>query len=252
MLHDPYLAYQFARCNPNCDSRMIADFLHAVDNIGKVPLAQDQAPNPNLLPLDPDLLDLVEEAHGQSNIIQQLYDEQAQRNANGPLNGGSSMAYPRRTNRDEDVIPTGNRGMTPRGGMFGTTIDQDPDDPDDAGASMTPETLAGFVQLCANRLQANDDGGESHNQFMNLLGQMVANAHQQGMMNGGPPNGDRKRAARDNGYRATPAGGMSSFNGRGSMDRQRRAAQDSAFIKRNLDSKSFLQRFPDARKISIR
>lgn len=111
-----------------------------------------------------------------------------------------------------------------------------------------------FVQLCANRLAANDDNGESHNQFMNLLGEMVAQAHQNGMVNGDRA---RKRAARDDnqgqqyGYsgRKTPGDNFSGFNGRGSMDRKR-GAMDSAV--RAINHRGFLQRFPEAKNISIR
>jgi hypothetical protein len=183
----------FARCTPNCTPGMVADFMEAVDNIGRpYPLAQDSAPL-----------------------------------------GGSAMAYPRRTARDQN-------DPQPQGGYDPLSIDQE--DPEgDPGQEMSPETLLDFVKICKNRLAANDDNGEGHNKFMNLLGQMVAQHHQDGMVNG-----DRaKRAARDNGPgRSTPAGGMSSFTGRGSMDRR---AMDSAIAVRGLNAKSFLKRFPEAK-----
>lgn len=89
----------FALVTPNCTSTMVADFLDACDNIAKrPPLAQDGS----------------------------------------PPKGGSAMPYPRYPTRDQDFIPGANGEMTPRGGMQGVNIDQDPDQ-DDPGATMSPE-----------------------------------------------------------------------------------------------------------------
>lgn len=183
------------------------------------------------------------------------------------LTGSSAMPSLRRTSRDqvfarepglgtgsEYIDPTNSRLTRPtssndlmRGGNQSIEArDQDPEE-------MTPETLAEFVKICASRLAANDDNGESHNNFMNLLGQMVEQAHQNGMLNG--DRRARRRAsirgdqAGSPSGRATPAGGMANFNGRGSMDRR---AMDSAFAVRGMNTKSFLSRFPEAKGITIR
>jgi hypothetical protein len=70
--------------------------------------------------------------------------------------------------------------MPPRGGLGS----RDPDivngnnnGEEEENGEMTPEMLAQFIELCRQRLLANNDEGESQNNFMQLLTNILSQAH---------------------------------------------------------------------------
>ena len=144
--------------------------------------------------------------------------------------GGHNMpsgSFKRRLTRDQLFERNDDLGVRPdqitKGSRFipGRTVPaDDQDDPDngspDYTSSIDPATAGDFVRLLCSRFATSDP--ELHDQFVDELQKII------GEENPFTGDGNRRRrvAGRDQNYgRRTPAGGISSFNGRGSMDQVR-------------------------------
>jgi hypothetical protein len=242
----------------HCDVSETIAFLGNVLALGtssSARLAQDAAPSP--VPLDPDLLALAQGSP--SNIVQQIYQLQEERNQ--ARQGGDKMNARRMGRGDRIFSREADLGTGPQDYIDPENGGFDQGDPD-----MDPQTLMQFVELCKRRLMSNDAENEtdSHNQFMNMLAEMVAAEHAK-QQNGNGDNGLGRRPRNGmngrGGADQYPQGGTANrppMNGvtTSTMDRRngngaRRPAQDAALVSSINTKGGFLRRFPMAGHIKF-